>query len=312
MKRLVTVLAVAVTLVVATASAASAADIDIPIDTVVRAPEGSLTLLETVDTPADLIGWTCTGFARAQNQDSVHPDNDLIVNTGDTNVVLTDVEGSAAKVTTAEGTVTVGPTISVTLHMGPDEVFSAGIVVELELNCTEPPQPAVEIVKTANSEFYSAEGVATFTIKVTNPGPVDLIDVKVLDEDAITMDPESDCERAIGDLAVGESVEYECTVSGLDGVSPFDNEAIVIGTDKNGTSVTDNSSATVFPQVLGTTVAPTTVPPTTQAPASTEATLPVTGVETEGLAIGGIIAVLLGLGLLWGTGRRLRSERRNI
>jgi uncharacterized repeat protein (TIGR01451 family) len=314
-------------LVLAMVTSAAAATIEIPLDTIVVAPEGSLTLLATVDTPAELVGATCISFAQAVNPGSVHPDNDLIVRTGDSEVVLEDVEGSTGKVTTAEGPVTLGPTITVTLRMGPDGIFSAGMTVEYDLDCqtptttttttTAPPQPAIEIVKVANSEFYSSDGVATFTIEVTNPGPVDLVDVVVTDQDALDIDPNSDCARVIGNLAVGESFSYECSVSGLDGISPFDNEACATGADENGTEVSDCDSAVEFPQVLATTVTTsttvpesTTAPPTTQPPgSSTEETLPETGAESRDLAFGGVAAVFVGLALLLATGRLARPRR---
>jgi hypothetical protein len=101
----------------------------VPISTVVRAPEGSMTVISTTATPDHLVGETCTVSAMAENQSSVHPDNDLIIEGESGDVVLEDVEGSPGAVVTATGTIVLGEEIVITLSMGPHEVFSAGVDV---------------------------------------------------------------------------------------------------------------------------------------------------------------------------------------
>ena len=306
MKRMAIIVAALATLTVIGTSSAFGAEFVIPIDTVVRADEGSITLLETETTPSELVGSTCVGIAVAGNQESVHPNNDLIIASGGASVVLEDVEREPNVVTDATGSITLGETVSVSLRMGPDEVFSGGLLIEIGGNCTpvtttttpaptttttlgstttvpgEPPA-VIEIVKDATPERYGADGIGNFTITVTNPGPVDLTMVRVTDDIALAQDPTSDCANpALPDLAVGESFTYQCTVGGLDGVSPFTNEATAIGKPPTGPEVTDTDTATVVPPVQNTTItqAPTTseAPPTTE---TTESTLPVTGFDTE-------------------------------
>jgi hypothetical protein len=219
--------------------------------------------------------------------------------------VFEDVEETPDKVTTASGPVTLGDTVTLTLRMGRDGVFSGGMAVFVDVDCLAPPttttttlpetpvKPAIEIVKTADPEFYGDDGIGHFSIAVTNPGPVDLTNVRVTDDDALAIDPNSNCPREVGDLAVGEEVEYECTISGLDGVSPYPNEAIAIGKGPDGTEVTDSSQAIVFPAVQDTTV-------TTQAPVET---LPVTGLasdQTRDLTFAGLALVVSGMLILGG------------
>jgi hypothetical protein len=80
MKRLLIVTAMALMLVgIAVPAAFGQTGIVIPLDTVVRAAPGSLTVLAVVDTPSDLVGSTCQGLGVTQNQDSVHPNNDIIM-----------------------------------------------------------------------------------------------------------------------------------------------------------------------------------------------------------------------------------------
>ena len=77
-------------------------EIVIPIDTLVRAPAGSETVLEQMETPAALIGETCAVSARSENQRSAHPDNDLVIES-EQSVVLEDVEAEPGVVVDAEG-----------------------------------------------------------------------------------------------------------------------------------------------------------------------------------------------------------------
>jgi hypothetical protein len=181
-------------------------------------------------------------------------------------------------------------------------------------NTFTPPTPSIDIVKTATPEFYGSDGVGTFTITVTNDGPVPLTDVQVTDARAIAIDPTSTCARPVKDLAVDEKVTFTCTIANLDyaGRQIFENEATAIGTGPYGTEVTDTDVATVYP-ILDTTVtteAPTTTTTiaatTTIAPTTTSAsseTLPVTGIANEhirGLGFTGLALLLAGLVILGG------------
>jgi hypothetical protein len=313
-------------------SALAAPAFVIPIDTVIYEPPGSFTVLADVETPPELIGATCLGFAAAENQESVHPNNDIIIETGDSTATLKDVEGTPNKVTDATGSITLGPRVKLTLHMGEDGVFSGGLVVVIDVNCTPPtttpptteappttvpPAPVISIVKTADVEFY-VNNTGEFTIAVENTGPVPLHDVHVTDAYAVAIDPGSDCPAVIGDLAVGETSTYSCTIAGLDSVSSYDNVAIAIGTGPLGTEVTATDNAQVFPikDVTVTTQAPPTTqaPVTTQAPGTTSApdeTLPVTGINgdaMEGFGVAGVILVMGGIVLL--SGAALVGQRR--
>jgi len=317
LKRILAPLAAMAALFVIGVPVARATVIEISIDTVVTEGEGSITVLATTDIPPDLIGMSCVGVAEATNQPSVHPGNDLIVASGDDSIVLEDVEREPGAVTTVEALLTLGPTVTVSLHMGPDEIFSGGLVFTIG-ECTPPtttttesptttttqptttstqaPGPAIVIEKLADPVEYGDNGIGHFTIRVTNPGPVDLTNVNVTDDIALAVDPASDCPNPdIPDLAVGEYHEYDCAVANLDGVSPFTNEATAIGTGPDGTKVTDTDDAAVFPPVLATTI--TQPPPTTASPP----TLPNTGVPYEkvrGISMAGFAFFVGGIALL--------------
>jgi uncharacterized repeat protein (TIGR01451 family) len=137
--------------------------------------------------------------------------------------------------------------------------------------------PVIQIEKTADPVEYGPEGIGYFDILVTNTGPVDLTNVRVTDDIAVAMDPDSDCPRPeLPDLPVGKSFGYECSVANLD-------------------EVTDTDDAVVVPPVLATTI---TQPPVTTTPPTT---LPVTGVPFEqvrGFGAAGFGALLFGIALL--------------
>jgi uncharacterized repeat protein (TIGR01451 family) len=316
LRRILVPLGVMAALLMIGVPVARATVIEISIDTVVTAREGSITLLSTTNTPPDLIGMTCIGIARATNQPSVHPGNDLIVASGDDSIVLEDVEREPGAVTTAEALLTLGPSVTVSLRMGPDGIFSGGLVfsigecappttttTEASTTTTQPTTtstqaqgPAIVIEKLANPAEYGEDGIGHFTIRVTNPGPVDLTNVNITDDIALAVDAASTCPTSdVPNLAVGEYHEYNCTVANLDGVSPFTNEATASGTGPDGTEVMDTDDAVVFPPVIATTV---TRPPPTTAPGPT---LPVTGVPYEkmrGISMAGFAFVLGGIALL--------------
>lgn len=129
------VVALLVSVMALPARAVDGFELVIPIDTVVRnVGVGSVTPLETVAVPEENQGELCAVSAHAENQRSVHPGNDLIVQSGSDSGVLEDVERESGGVTEAPGTLTLGETIVVSLRMGEDDVFSAGF--DIIIDCT--------------------------------------------------------------------------------------------------------------------------------------------------------------------------------
>jgi hypothetical protein len=108
-------------------------EVVVPIDKVVKKPEGSIIQLTTpLSVPADAQGQECDVTAQAQNQGSVHPGNDIIVESGSSQVVVPDVEAVAGGTVDGDGTLVLGTSIIVSVRMGPDEVFSAGFNLHIE------------------------------------------------------------------------------------------------------------------------------------------------------------------------------------
>lgn len=127
-------------------------EIVIPVSTVVRGPEGSEIVLMQLATPADLVGATCEITAMSENQSSVHPDNDLMVS----GVLIPNVEGEPGGKVVANDDVVLGSNIVISLLMGPDGVFSAGLTVGF--NC---------ISVAATSTTTTTEQITTTTTTTT-------------------------------------------------------------------------------------------------------------------------------------------------
>jgi hypothetical protein len=124
------------TLVLLAGPAGAMGDLTIPIDTVVKADTGSVTELSSMDTPGDMVGATCVLEAVGQNQESQHPGNDLVVRSGSSETRLAGVEDAPGKTTPVSDEMVLGDTITVSLVMGGDEIFSGGVT--LSFTCTAP------------------------------------------------------------------------------------------------------------------------------------------------------------------------------
>ena len=88
-----------------------------------------------------------------------------------------------------------------------------------------------------DSRTVASGSDVNFEIVVENTGDFDLTDVRVVDG------PVPDCNRTIGNLAVGGIEHYTCTVSNV--TETFTNIAKVVGT-YNGTTVTDEDPSKVI------------------------------------------------------------------
>jgi hypothetical protein len=130
-----------------TTPTASAADVglEIPIDTVIRDDPGTAHVMASHDVDPSLLGRQCNVSKTAMNQHSVHPENDLIVRSGDTESILRDIESEPNATVVGEGTLVLGDEIVVSLLLGPDGVFSA--TLSIVLDCQEPEPGRIIVVK---------------------------------------------------------------------------------------------------------------------------------------------------------------------
>ena len=77
-------------------------------------------------------GRQCSVAAEGINQESVHPNSDLLVRSGGGEVALLDVERAPNVRTEATGTLTLGTDVSVFVRLGPDGLFLGGLVLTID------------------------------------------------------------------------------------------------------------------------------------------------------------------------------------
>lgn len=117
-------------------ASAQSASIVVPLESVVTGPSGSVVTLAVVDSDASQVGLQCRAVYEADNNGSVHPGTDLLVSSGGRTIVLADIEAAAGAVTTGSGDLVLGPTITIAVRLGPDQIASMGAA--LSLTCALP------------------------------------------------------------------------------------------------------------------------------------------------------------------------------
>lgn len=148
------------------ASPASAIDdIVIPIDTVVRGDEGDVVQVASVPVDEDLVGDTCAARLVDSNNESTHPNNDLIFTSGSWTATAEDVESEADSSTEIDGTITLGETVVVEVRLGSDGVFSGGLTLNFDcedvIPATTTTEPPAQLPQSAVNEATAAQ--PTFT-----------------------------------------------------------------------------------------------------------------------------------------------------
>jgi LPXTG-motif cell wall-anchored protein len=121
---------------------------EIPLDTVVRGAPASEHLLATEQVAPEDQGRECSVVVEGLNNESTHPNTDVLVRSGGSEVVALDVERVPDVRTEADGTIVLGTEISAFLRLGADGVFSGGLVVTVE--CAKP-QPTTTTTTTVST-----------------------------------------------------------------------------------------------------------------------------------------------------------------
>lgn len=113
-------------------------------------------MLRAHPVPNGLVGETCSVIAQSLNQSSVHPGNDLIIESH-TRIVLVDVEAEPGGTVTATDVMVLSNQVLIILVMGPDEVFSARI--DVLFDC--PPEPTTTTSPTMSTTTTVANSTTT-------------------------------------------------------------------------------------------------------------------------------------------------------
>ncbi len=170
MRRIISVLAVglfALALMSFASPASAIDDIIIPIDNErgIRGEPGSITTLATAPVEDELVGATCQAELIETNNESVHPDNDLIITSGTWSETVENFESDALSVNVIQGGITLGETVVVQLRFGPNGVSSAGF--ELAFDCSNPVFPTTTTEAPATTEVPPTTEVPTEVLPET-------------------------------------------------------------------------------------------------------------------------------------------------
>jgi uncharacterized repeat protein (TIGR01451 family) len=175
--------------------------------------------------------------------------------------------GTTGAIRTAVGTHTVGETQGTGTNLATD-YFTPTVAGDCAANgsitlaagqnavctVTNYRKGAIAITKTPATQAVNSGGTATFSITVTNTGPVDLTNVTVTDPLS------TNCAKAIGNLAAGASSTYTCTQASV--TAAFTNVATVTGHPPFGPDLTASASANVTVNPPPSSPSPSTPTPT--------------------------------------------------
>jgi len=108
-----------------------------------RTAPGSVHLVSTTNVDPALDGGTCDVTVTGENNTSVHPNSDILIASAN-QVTVPDVERSAgAQGIPADGALELGSTVTISVRLGGDGVFSGGLL-QVDFTCTPPgPPPSV-------------------------------------------------------------------------------------------------------------------------------------------------------------------------
>ncbi len=136
-------------------SVVRAQDIDLPIDTRFRGDPGDLFPIATI--PAKP-GLDCVAELEGRNNNSIHPDNDILAGP----VTFTDVENGTFKAA-ALTFVSTGP-IDVAVRLGGDGVFSAGFTLEVTCNPPTTTTPTTTSLPSSSTTTTTAPDSSSTTV----------------------------------------------------------------------------------------------------------------------------------------------------
>lgn len=162
MRRIAFTLALFGAVMVAAPAMAQTETILIEIDGTTRGDDGSVTTVAELAVDPAMVGATCTGTAQTANNASEHPNNDFILSSGTSTVVIPDWEREAGAVVTTSMTLVLGDSITVELRLGPAKVSSG--MVFITLTCAQPPPTTTTTTTTTPPE-------TTTTTTTTLPPP---------------------------------------------------------------------------------------------------------------------------------------------
>jgi len=142
-------------LVLLAAPAASQSLPTVILSQTIRDAPGSVHVISVSNVDPAIVGSTCDVTITGENNASVHPNSDILIASANQVAVL-DVERAAgAEDLPADGPLELGTTITVSVQLGGDGVFSGGLL-EATFACTPPPPPPTVVPASVATTTTSA------------------------------------------------------------------------------------------------------------------------------------------------------------
>lgn len=170
---------IVVAVLVGAAPALAQADIVIiDIDRIVRGAEGEIIEVASIAVDPALVGATCSGSARTENNSSEHPGNDFIIKSGGSTAEILDYERLAGQTTSMTGTLVLSDTVTASIRLGPDRVASEGVSIELSCVIEQVPPPTTTTTTTTTQPTETPAPTTTTTspssgsTTTTEPAPI--------------------------------------------------------------------------------------------------------------------------------------------
>jgi hypothetical protein len=135
----------------------------------IRDAPGSVHVISVSNVDPAIVGSTCDVTITGENNASVHPNSDILISSAN-QVAVRDVERAAgAEDLPADGTLELGTTITVSVQLGGDGVFSGGLL-EATFACTPPtPPPSVTPQSVATTPTTAAPNAPVVAAESEEP-----------------------------------------------------------------------------------------------------------------------------------------------
>lgn len=188
--------------------------VDLP-RSVRRGDPGSTHHLRTYSVPDSLIGQSCTVEALGNNNHSVHRDNNIVVSSVNS-VTLVDVEEFPNKDTMASGLLTMSDSVTFTLVMGADGVYSANFRVVFECQPEQTTTTTIPETTTTVPETTTTVPETTTTVPETTttvPGSTTSTTVQVSTTSTV---PETTTTVVVGPTTTTPTTSDTLPFTGVD------------------------------------------------------------------------------------------------
>ena len=142
-KLLIGTTVVLVSMLSVTGGVSAAPEVIVPIDGIAGGEPGTTVPVGSTTVEPEFQDVECIATVVIRNGESTHPNNDIVITSGGSTVVVPDVESSSFDETEYQLPITLGETVTVSVRLGGDGFFSGGLDVLFDCSQNIPDSSAV-------------------------------------------------------------------------------------------------------------------------------------------------------------------------